>query len=224
MIEQIEPKVAIVDYGVGNLFSVKHACDSVGLHASITSLKQEILSAEAVILPGVGAFGDAIEALRRLDLIQVLREVAASSRPFMGICLGMHLLMDESHEFGNHKGLGIIKGSVITLEKPTDISGKRLKIPHIGWNHVCKAKGFDGNSWGNSALEGLVDGEFMYFVHSFYVKPADPGLNLSITQYGDIEFCSSFQYKNIFACQFHPERSGTKGLQIYRNIASLIQR
>ena len=224
MIEQIEPKVAIVDYGVGNLFSVKHACDSVGLHASITSLKQEILSAEAVILPGVGAFGDAIEALRRLDLIQVLREVAASSRPFMGICLGMHLLMDESHEFGNHKGLGIIKGSVITLEKPTDISGKRLKIPHIGWNHVCKAKGFDSNSWDNSALEGLVDGEFMYFVHSFYVKPADPGLNLSITQYGDIEFCSSFQYKNIFACQFHPERSGTKGLQIYRNIASLIQR
>ncbi len=225
MIESNEPNVAIVDYGVGNLFSVKHACDSVGLQASITSRKQEILSAEAVILPGVGAFGDAIEALRRLDLIQVLREVAASSSPFMGICLGMHLLMDESHEFGNHKGLGIIKGPVIRFDNPIDISGKRLKVPHIGWNRIYKAeKGTGRNPWLNTMLNGLENGEYVYFVHSFYVKPENSELSLSITQYGDVEFCSSLQYKNIFACQFHPERSSLQGLKIYRNMASFIKK
>ncbi len=224
MIESKKPKVAIVNFGVGNLFSVKHACDSVGLQASITSRKQEILSAEAVILPGVGAFGDAIESLKRLDLIPVLKEVAASSRPFMGICLGMHLLMEESCEFGSHKGLGIIKGSVIRFDNPVDIPGERLKVPHIGWNHVYREDGFDGSSWKGSALEGLADGEFMYFVHSFYVKPDDSEISLSITKYGDVEFCSSLQYKNIFACQFHPERSSSKGLKIYFNMASLINK
>lgn len=224
MIEPDKPNVAIVDYGVGNLFSVKHACDRVGLQASITSRKQEILSAEAVILPGVGAFGDAIESLRRLDLIPVLKEVAASSRPFMGICLGMHLLMEESCEFGSHKGLGIIKGSVIRFDNPVDIPGERLKVPHIGWNHVYREDGSNGMSWTKSVLEGIADGEFMYFVHSFYVEPEDQELSLSLTQYGDIKFCSSLQNKNIFACQFHPERSSSQGLKIYFNMASLINK
>lgn len=223
MIESNKPNVAIIDYGVGNLFSVKHACDSVGLQASITSHKQEILSAKAVILPGVGAFGNAIEALRRLDLINILKKVATSSKPFIGICLGMHLLMDESAEFGSRQGLGIIKGSVIRFDSPVGVSEKRFKVPHVGWGRIYKNTDFRGDSWASSMLKGLSDGEFMYFVHSFYAKPKDSNIVLSTTQYGNIEFCSSLHSRNIFACQFHPERSGSQGLKIYSRLASFIK-
>lgn len=223
MIESNKPNVAIVDYGVGNLFSVKHACNSVGIQAGITSHKQEILSADAVILPGVGAFGNAIESLRKLDLIHVLKDVATSSKPFVGICLGMHLLMDESEEFGSHQGLGIIKGSVIRFDNPVDVSEKRLKVPHVGWGRIHRNIDIRGNSWKSSMLEGLSDGEFMYFVHSFYVKPENSNIVLSNTQYGNIEFCSSLQSRNIFACQFHPERSGLQGLKIYSKLAFFIR-
>jgi|ETNmetMinimDraft_13_1059891.scaffolds.fasta_scaffold20300_2 glutamine amidotransferase len=222
MLESGKPEVAIIDYGMGNLFSIKRACESVGLKVCTTFQKQEILSAKAVILPGVGAFGDAIDTLRKLDLIQVLQEVALSTKPFIGICLGMHLLMDESQEFGSHKGLGIIKGCVIRFDNFQEVSGKRLKVPHVGWNRIYKKNNSNRDLWSNSILEGLTDGEFMYFVHSFYVKPDDPKLILSTSEYGNIELCSSLQYRNIIACQFHPERSGLRGLHIYRNLASII--
>lgn len=225
MVESNRPKVAIVDYGMGNLFSVKHACDSVGMQADITSSKKEVSSADAVILPGVGAFGDAMATLRRLDLISVLQEVATSSKPFVGICLGMQLLMDRSYEFGHHQGLGIIKGSVIRFDNTTETSGKLLKVPQVGWNRIYKVnKDSKDDSWINTMLEGLGDGEFMYFVHSFYVKPENLNLVLSTSQYGDIEFCSSMCNRNIFVCQFHPERSGPKGLRIYRNLKSFIKK
>ena len=223
MLESGKPVVAIIDYGMGNLFSIRRACESVGLEVCITFQKQEILSAKAVILPGVGAFGDAIDTLRKLDLIQVLQEVALSTKPFIGICLGMHLLMNESQEFGSHKGLGIIKGCVIRFDNSVEVSGKRLKVPHVGWNRIYKKNDSNGDLWSNSILEGLTDGEFMYFVHSFYVKPDDPKLILSTSEYGNIELCSSLQYRNIIACQFHPERSGPQGLHIYRNLASMIR-
>ena len=223
MIEPNKPNVVIVDYGVGNLFSVKHACNNVGMQASITADKQEILSADAVILPGVGAFGDAVESLRKLDLIHVLKDVAISSKPFVGICLGMHLLMDESEEFGSHQGLGIIKGSVIRFDNPVGISEKRLKVPHVGWGRIHRNIDIRCNSWNSSVLEGLPDGEFMYFVHSFYVKPEHSDIILSNTEYGNVEFCSSLQSRNIFACQFHPERSGLQGLKIYSKLASFIK-
>jgi len=223
MLELIKPKAAIVDYGVGNLFSVKHACEKVGLEAVITFSKQEILNADGVILPGVGAFGDAMESLKRLDLVGVLKEVAESSKPLIGICLGMHLLMTESHEFGYCQGLDVIKGSVIRFTNPPDALWKKLKVPHVGWNRIYRSSvKVNGKAWMNSALEGLKDGEFMYFVHSFYVVPEDPGVVLSKTSYGQIEFCSSFQYKNILAFQFHPERSGVRGLNIYEKINHLI--
>ena len=221
--ELIKPKVAIVDYGVGNLFSVKHACEKVGIEAVITSSKQEILNADGVILPGVGAFGDAMELLKRLDLVGVLKEVAESSKPLIGICLGMHLLMTESHEFGHCQGLGVIKGSVIRFTNLPDVSWKKIKVPHVGWNRIYRSsENVDGKVWKNSVLEGLKDGEFMYFVHSFYVVPEDPGIVLSKTSYGQIEFCSSFQYKNILAFQFHPERSGVQGLIIYDKLKHII--
>ena len=222
MIESNKPNVAIVNYGVGNLFSVQHACNNVGIKACITSHKQEILSADAVILPGVGAFGNAIESLRKLDLIHVLKDVATSSKPFVGICLGMHLLMDESEEFGSYQGLGIIKGSVIRFDNPVGVFGKRLKVPHVGWGCIHKNIDTRGNSWETSMLRGLSDGECMYFVHSFYVKPKNQNIVLSNTQYGNVEFCSSLQSRNIFACQFHPERSGLQGLKIYSKLASFI--
>jgi glutamine amidotransferase len=218
------PKVSIVNLGMGNLFSVKHACELFGLRVSITSSPDEIFLSDVVVLPGVGAFGDAMKNLKALGLITVLQEVAKSSRLFVGICLGMQLLMTESHEFGYHRGLGIIEGSVVRLDHPKDYSGESLKVPHIGWNRIYRLRETsDKNPWKNTLLEGVEDGVFMYFVHSFYVKPEVPNITLSFTRYGDIEFCSSIQYGNIFACQFHPERSGREGLKIYEAISSCVK-
>lgn len=226
-----KPHVAILDYGMGNLFSIQRACEYVGMYASITASHQEILAASAVILPGVGAFGDAMQALKQLDLVSILRDIAASQKPLVGICLGMQLLLTESHEFGRSRGLGIIEGEVVRLEDSVDRI-RKLKVPQVGWNRIYRVgniafpKGSSsGNaSWEDSPLAGLRDGEFMYFVHSFYARPADSSLVLSITRYGDIEFCSGLRRGNIFACQFHPERSGPRGLRVYRNLAMLIKR
>lgn len=219
-------KVAIVDYGMGNLFSVKHACEYVGMEANITSLPQEIKSADAVILPGVGAFGNAMKALRNLDLVGVLQDVVASDTPLMGICLGMQLLMTESYEFGWHKGLEIIQGQVIRFDNPKD-GLRKLKVPQVGWNRIHRFnrdQDSQNDPWADTPLEGLTDGEFMYFVHSFVAQPEDPSLTLSTSRYGHIEFCSSLRYKNIFACQFHPERSSYQGLKVYSNFALLVNK
>ncbi len=224
MTERNNPTAAIVNYGMGNLFSVKHACENSGLQAIITSSKQEIMASDAVILPGVGAFGEAMATLRQLDLIPVLQEVAASSKPFVGICLGMQLLATEGYEFGHHPGLDIIKGSVVRFDKPVDDSGKQLKVPHVGWNHIYQVKRNSQDELKDPLLDGVADGEFMYFVHSFYVKPADPNIRLTMSRYGHIEFCSGIRYRNVFAFQFHPERSGVQGLKIYRNLAVLAEK
>jgi glutamine amidotransferase len=207
------PTVAIVDHNLGNLFSVKNACARVGLHAVITSDSATIESAAAVILPGVGAFADAMDALRRLDLISVLHDIAQSQTPLFGVCLGVQLLMTESHEFGTHKGLGIIEGEVLPLGSMIP-QGIGAKIPHIGWNRVKQTA-----SWNDSPLEDVRDGDTMYFVHSYYVKPADPGIVLASTEYAGFEFCSVVRTGSIFACQFHPERSGERGIGIYRSLA-----
>lgn len=218
--EPKKPHVAIVDYGMGNLFSVRHACWHVGLEASITSSQREIVSADAVILPGVGAFGDAMDTLRRLDLVSPLKDIAASSKPLVGICLGMQLLMAESFEFGRHSGLGIIPGAVVRLENAPGANGA-LKVPHICWNRLYRTAGA-GDPWEDSLLGGLPNGVFMYFVHSFHVKPDDETVVIAATRYGSAEFCSALRYGNIFACQCHPERSGPDGLKVYFNLASLL--
>ena len=225
MLKTPSVKAAIVDYGMGNLFSVKHACEYTGMKANITSIPKEIMDADIVILPGVGAYGDAMRALKKLDLISPLREVVSAGIFLFGICLGMQLLMTESHEFGRHSGLGIIAGPVVRFENPAE-SLKTLKVPQVGWNRISNKNGLHeyNSSWANSPLEGLSNGEYMYFVHSYYPRPEDPAVILSVTSYGQVEFCSSLWYKNIFASQFHPERSGPKGLQIYKNIVSLVTR
>ena len=224
------PRVAIVDYGMGNLYSVQRACQQTGLGAYITSSKAEVQAADAVILPGVGAFGDAMDTLIRLDLVSPLLAFASSGKPLVGICLGMQLLMTDSQEFGHHDGLGIIDGEVVRLMESSN-GKQRVKIPQVGWNRVCAGcpdqSGNQAQStsvpWLGTPLEGIPDGEFMYFVHSFYPKPANRDIVLSTTRYGEIEFCSSLCSGNIFACQFHPERSGLKGLQVYHNLAMWIR-
>ena len=221
-----QPKVAIVDYGMGNLFSVRQACEHARLDVNITSAREEILNADAVILPGIGAFGDAMATLSRLDLVGVLRDVAASGKALVGVCLGLQLLMTESFEFGRHRGLGIIEGQVVPFDNPVE-NARRLKVPQVGWNGVHRVdRGGNGQSaaWENSPLAEIRDGEFMYFVHSYIVQPEDTQVILSVSRYGQIEFCSSIHSQNIFACQFHPERSGGEGLKIYRNLASHIER
>ena len=206
---------AIIDFGMGNLFSVRQACEHAGLQAVVTSDPEEVLAADAVILPGVGAFGDAMAALTRQGLVEVLQDLAGTGRPFLGICLGMQLLMTESEEFGRHAGLCIIPGGVTRLAE-SDGTGARVKVPQVGWNRIQRPGGV---SWEHSVLEGIPEEAFMYFVHSFYVAPEDPGIVLSTTRYGSTAFCSSLRRGNLFACQFHPERSGPSGVRIYRNFA-----
>ena len=215
-------KVAIINYGMGNLFSIKNACANVGLNAIITSSEDDILYSDAVILPGVGAFGRAMDNLKNLGLIDILKEIINKGKPFLGICLGMQLLMSKSYEFGEHQGFNILKGEVINFNDNLDHATKRCKVPHVGWNEIYPVD--SGLCWENSLLNGLNPGDFFYFVHSYYVKPEDQGIVLTTTTYGDFEFCSSIQYKNICACQFHPERSGKKGMVIYKNLFNLIKR
>jgi len=214
--------VAIVDYGAGNLFSVMHGLMKVGIAATITSNKDDILAAAMVVVPGVGAFGDAMASLHRLDLVEPLREIAASEQLLVGICLGMQLLMTESYEFGTHRGLDIYPGAVVPFTPNLD-DDSRLKVPHTGWarNYALDDR---PDAWTGSPLEGLSAGEYLYFVHSYYAVPEEPGLATSMATYGDTEFCSSLWRSGVFGCQFHPERSGPQGLRIYRNLASILAR
>ena len=210
-------QVAIVDYGLGNLYSVQHACFHAGLNAVITSDRREILKASAVILPGTGAFSDAMHMLNHLDLVNVLQDISVSSKILMGICLGMQLMMSESYEFGRHSGLKIFTGSVVRIDHPHE-GEIPLKIPQIGWNNIWQPS-TPLRTWNMTLLEGIASGEYMYFVHSFIVQPTDPSLVLSFSHYGNLQYCSSISTGNVFTCQFHPERSGLEGLKIYHNLA-----
>lgn len=224
--ESRRPRVAIVDLGVGNLFSVRQACTLAGMDATLVTTATQVRNADAVIVPGVGAFGDAMRMLHRLDLAAPLRDLAAEGRPLVGICLGMQLFMSESEEFGRHRGLNLLAGSVVHFGKPRG-AGRELKVPHVGWNRIFPA-GQDSRAttsmdapgeWSDGPLQGIRAGEYMYFVHSYYAKPEDQSTVDSVSRYGDVEFCASVRMRNIFACQFHPERSGERGVEIYRNIA-----
>jgi len=214
-----DQRVVIVDYGVGNLYSVKNACEQVGITATISSSPTEIAGARGLVLPGIGAFGDAMATLRRMDLVAPLKDAVAAGTPLMGICLGLQLLMTEGYEHGTHRGLGLIDGTVVHLGRPTK-GGEVLKVPHVSWTHVEQC----GRSWRGTGLDGIPDGSYMYFVHSYRVQPADASVVLSQSRYGDVEFCSSVQAGAVFACQFHPERSTRLGLQIYENFRRTIRK
>ncbi len=211
----IAPTIAIVDYGLGNLFSIRRACEWAGMSPRVTEDGGEMERAEAVILPGVGAFADAMKALESRGLVPVLRDLAAAGKPLIGICLGQQLLMSESLEFGVHKGLGLIEGTVERLP-----AGNGIKVPQVGWNKIAPSQGGD---WRGGILEGLAAGTYMYFVHSYYVRPSDPAAVLASSRFGEHDFCSALEKGNITGCQFHPEKSGRDGLGVYRNIARLLR-
>lgn len=220
------PKVAIVDHSLGNLHSVGQACKHVGLDAVITADAAEIEAAEALILPGVGAFGDAIRTLRERDLVEPITSFAETGKPTVGVCLGLQLFMETSDEFGSHEGLGLIPGSVHRFSAGSDqTTGRRIRVPQVGWNTIQKSKDPDSraNPWADTPLAGVGEGTFMYFVHSYYVLPRDAADILGITTYGDFTYCSVAGRDNIFGVQFHPERSGRNGLALYRHIAERLR-
>ena len=212
-------KIAIVDYQMGNLFSVKQACLHVGLDPIITTEKNIILEADAAILPGVGAFGEAMSQLRKMDLVDSIKEFVKSGKLFMGICLGMQLLFSQTEEFGIHEGIGIIPGKVVRFLQSGEDKGK-IKVPQVGWNQINFSSKI--KSWEQTPLETVRVGEYMYFVHSFYTIPDDMNLAITETIYGDISYCSAILNQNVFATQFHPEKSGAEGLKIYKNWAKKI--
>ena len=196
--------IAIIDYGVGNLFSLKSSFAAIGYGAVVTGDENDIRKADKLILPGVGAFGDAAAKLRATGLDSVIKEEAEKGKPLLGICLGMQLLFERSFEYGEHEGLGLIKGDVVPLEGAID---KELKIPHIGWNPLIIKKDC-------SLFKYIKDGDCVYFVHSFYVKPSDE-YTAAEAEYGTYVTATAVN-KNVYGCQFHPEKSGDVGLNILR--------
>lgn len=211
-------KVAIIDYGIGNLYSVKKACEFVGLDPIITDNKDEIANSGALILPGVGAYGNAIQNLKDKDLVDCIHKFSQSGKYIMGICLGMQLFMDYSDEFGRQNGLGLIQGSCKKFNFNND-----TKIPQINWNKIYLSDNEDKFDV-NSPLCSINNGAYMYFVHSFYVEPTENQNILSKTSYCNFEYCSSVKKDNIFGFQFHPEKSGVEGLAIYDNFKKLIKK
>jgi len=205
--------VIIIDYQLGNLYSVKQACDTVGINAKISCEKDDILNADALILPGVGAFNEAMNNLKKLNLDLAIIQKVKSGVPIFGICLGLQLLFTESEEFGAGKGLDLISGVIKRF--PELYQNRKIRVPQITWNTIYN----HDQDWGKTALKEIRNNEFMYFIHSYYVEPQDKNNILTQTNYDGVEFCSSVNYQNIFATQFHPEKSSDKGLSIYKNWA-----
>ena len=205
-----KPEVVVVDYGVGNLLSVQRGLEHCGAEVIFASSAESILRASKIVLPGVGAFGNAMAALQALDLVEALRTVAARGTPLLGICLGMQLLLDESEEFGLTKGLGIIPGRVVAMQSKS-ADGKERKIPHIGWNGLLPSA---SANWHNSVLGKLSPGEAVYFVHSFEAVPDDPLHKIAICLYDGHQVTAVVQKGQTTGCQFHPEKSGAAGLGI----------
>ena len=195
--------IAIVDYGVGNLFSLKSSLDMIGAKVFVTGEAEEIRKAEKIILPGVGAFGDAAKKLRETGLFDVIKEEAANGKPIMGICLGMQMLFEKSYEYGEHEGLGLIKGEIRPIE---GVIPKELKIPHIGWNALKFTKE-------SKLFKYIKDGDFVYFVHSYYGAESDSVI--AVSDYG-VPLTAAVEKGNVSGCQFHPEKSGEVGLKILK--------
>lgn len=199
--------IGIIDYGVGNLFSLCSSCKAIGEEAFVSGDASELVKADRLILPGVGAFEDAAKKLRDTGMAEFVRQQAAEGKPLLGICLGMQLLFEKSYEYGCHEGLGLLKGQVVPME------GKlppELKIPHMGWNAL--------DVKGGTLLDGLT-GQYVYFVHSFFAENCADSLS-AVTEYG-IPITAAVEKGNIYGCQFHPEKSGNVGLSILRKFAEV---
>jgi glutamine amidotransferase len=207
----MKPKIVIIDYGMGNLRNVQRGFERIGLEAKLTRNKKEIQRASAIVLPGVGAFKDCMINLEKYGMVESLLRSIEKGKPYLGICLGLQILFSESEEFGSHKGLDLIKGRVVRFK-----SDPEHKVPHMGWNTVEIEREVP-------MLQGIVSGDFFYFVHSYYVIPEEKQWISSFTNYG-LSFVSSIWKENIFATQFHPEKSQHKGLKILENFVKSISR
>jgi imidazole glycerol-phosphate synthase subunit HisH len=202
--------IAVIDYGMGNLRSVQKGLERTGSDAEITRDLAKIQAARGVVLPGVGAFSACMENLGKFGLIEPIREIVRRKKPFLGICLGFQLLFSESEEFGRQKGLDLFPGKVVGFH-----AQENLKVPHMGWNRIEK-------KIDSPFLDGLSSGDYVYFVHSFYVVPDDRSIVATTTDYGDT-FVSSIATESLFACQFHPEKSQELGLRILANFGCFVQ-
>jgi imidazole glycerol-phosphate synthase subunit HisH len=205
----MHPKIVIVDYGMGNLRNVQRGFEWVGLDARVTRSKQEILDSSAVVLPGVGAFKDCMENLQKFGLIDPLLRSIEMGKPYLGICLGLQILFSTSEEFGSQQGLDLIKGKVVRFTPDPD-----HKVPHMGWNTIEMQREVP-------YFKDIRTGDFFYFVHSYYVVPEEKDCIATVTDYGK-PFVSSIWKENLFAMQFHPEKSQQKGLTILENFARAI--
>ena len=201
--------IAIIDYDAGNLRSVEKALLSIGEETIVTRNRDEILAADKVVLPGVGAFGDAMRKLHEYKLVDTIHEAVDSGKPFLGICLGLQLLFRRSDESDGVEGLSILPGEILRIP---DAPG--IKIPHIGWNSLSVSKGA-------KLFEGLGDNPYVYFVHSYYLRADDESIVAATAEYGGTLIHASVQRDNVYACQFHPEKSGSVGMQILKNFAAL---
>ncbi len=204
-------QVAVLDYGIGNIHSVAKALRAVGKDPLLTSDPDEVRRADMLVVPGVGAFADCLGCLLKSHLDQPVLEFIRSGRPFLGICVGMQMLFSESREFGSHRGLGVIEGTVDRLKEEEGI-----KVPHIGWNAIQPAR-----PWSGSLLDGCAPGEMLYFVHSFAATPAREEDRLADVSYGPNRICAAIQKGNVMGTQFHPEKSGEPGLRILERFINI---
>ncbi|MFN8396538.1 MAG: imidazole glycerol phosphate synthase subunit HisH [Bacteroidia bacterium] len=207
-------KVVIVDYELGNLFSVLQACLHVGMDVEISNDPAKVAAADGLILPGVGAFGTAMENLRKRGIEEPLKAQVAAGKPFLGICLGLQLLFTDSVEFGSKGGLDLLPGKVVRI--PSEMNGQKVRVPQIGWNTIHAPR---PGAWQGTPLAHLQEGAYMYFVHSYHVVPSRPEDILTLTNYVGLEYCSGVKRDNILALQFHPEKSGPEGVEVYRDWA-----
>lgn len=211
-------EATIIDYGVGKLYSVTRAVERVGGQWKFADTAAGIDAARCLILPGVGAFGAGMAGLRDRGLVDAIRRYATSGRPLLGICLGMQMLLERSHEFGAHEGLGLIPGEVVRVELPSKVVG--AKIPHVGWSALQPSGGV--GAWRGTAMEDIRPGEHAYFVHSYMARPSVTGDELSHISYGGVEIAAVVGRGMIAGCQFHPEKSGPTGLKIIERFLAMV--
>ena len=209
-------KIIIIDYGLCNLRSIDNAFNHLGIPAIITKNPESLLDADHIVLPGVGAFKDGMTGLNAAGFIAPLKETASQGKIIIGICLGMQMLLTESHEFGKHQGLGFIDGVVKPFESVKEGNNYTIKVPHVGWNNINML-----NNWENTPFSSIEINDQMYFVHSFFCETDSEDNVLATTKYGPYEFQSVIKKGNIYGCQFHPERSGEKGMQILKRFTNI---